>query len=434
MSDEHRADVAGYEGNPIIRTPVLDELARTGVVFRNAYTPSPVCIPGRQSIMAGRFPRNCGCEHFGEDLPPGAMTFARQFSRHAYQTVACGKLHHTGPDQMQGWLRRYGADIHVHPKHVDGRDEAAFQSYAPSPMKGKRSLKVELIKSGVGRGRLTHDADRMALDGAMTFAGHHFLDPYFDRCDPSQPVLLKLSFNRPHYPFYTTEEKFTYYLNRVRPFGDQEPFDHPYLARRHMRPGEDVSERDMRRATAAYYGMIEEVDDDFGRLLEHLRHAGQNLDDWIIVYTSDHGEMLGEHGIWEKKQFFEGSARVPLIIRWPQKFAPRVVGENVSLCDLFATLCELAGLPVPAGLDSRSLVPLMRGDAGRWDNEAVSQYQGKNLMIKRGNLKYQSYGADIPEVLFDLSKDPGECRNFIGEPDYADELDAFRRRRAELGF
>ena len=105
MSDEHRADVTGYEGNDIIRTPTLDEIARTGIVFRNAYTPSPICIPARQCIMSGQLPKTCGCEGW-RDLRPGHMTFARLFSQYAYETVAFGKLHHQGSDQMQGWTQR----------------------------------------------------------------------------------------------------------------------------------------------------------------------------------------------------------------------------------------------------------------------------------------------------------------------------------------
>ena len=178
-----------------------------------------------------------------------------------------------------------------------------------------------------------------------------------------------------------------------------------------------------------------------------LEHVGQDLDDWIIIYTSDHGEMLGEHRLWEKTKFFEGSARVPLIIRLPGGAnGGRVVAENVNLCDLFATICELARVPSVDGLDSRSLVPLLQGEGAGWDNETISHYGGthlgheerfdryENLMIKRDDLKYQYYGPDMPEVLFDLSRNPGETVNYINDPHYAVPLDAFRRRRDALGY
>jgi choline-sulfatase len=180
--------------------------------------------------------------------------------------------------------------------------------------------------------------------------------------------------------------------------------------------------------------MIETVDKHYGAVLETLRHVGQDLDDWIIICTSDHGEMLGEHSIWEKQKFYEASVRVPLVIRWPRGFdSGRVVNENVNLCDLFATLCDLSGIPAPSGLDSRSLVPLLRGQSDGWDSETVSQFNDNHLMIKRDHLKYQYYGPDLPEVLFDLEKNPQETINFIDDTDYANVVVRFRQRCAELG-
>ncbi|MBT4815419.1 MAG: hypothetical protein HON70_06955, partial [Lentisphaerae bacterium] len=146
------------------------------------------------------------------------------------------------------------------------------------------------------------------------------------------------------------------------------------------------------------------------------------------------GEIFGEHGIWEKQKFYEASARVPLIVRWPKRFAGgKVVQENVNLCDLFATLCELCDIPCPSGLDSRSLVPLMEGDVAGWDNETVSQFGPHNVMIKQGDLKYQYYGPDMPEVLFDLARDPREREDVISDPGYSEQVARFRRRLAQLG-
>lgn len=434
MSDEHRADVTGYAGDAVVRTPVLDELARTGVVFRNAYTPSPICIPGRQALMSGQFPRTCGCESFGQDLPPGHMTFARRFSQYAYHTVAAGKLHHTGTDQLQGWLQRIGSEVQMSPQFIEDRDNASFAASVRGLAGVKWSDTKEVLRAGIGHSPHIVQ-DEYALTGALDFVQQYFTDPYYDRQQPERPLLLKLSLNQPHYPYFTSEEKFTYYLNRVQPFLDEPVIDHPFLSQRQVRPGVDASPRDLRRAVAAYYGMIETIDEMYGRTLAALKAVGQNLDDWIIVYTSDHGEMLGEHGIWEKQKFFEASVRVPLIIRWPSGFAgSRVIDENVNLCDLFATLCDLADLPTPAGLDSRSLAPLLRDEAGEWDNETVSQFGGRNLMIKRDALKYHSYGPEMPEVLFDLARDPSERENFIDDPQYAEDLTAFRARRQVLGF
>ncbi len=431
MSDEHRADILGYAGNSIVRTPVLDELARGGVVFRNAYTPSPICVPGRQCLMAGQLPKTCGCQGWF-DLPPNYMTWARRLAQYGYRTVACGKLHHIGPDQMQGWTTRIGMDIRMDARHLEGRVEAEVARYQP-PIAHKWSQAKEVQRAGVGRAHHAgHDA--YAVQGALRFIEEHFLDAFYDRATPDTPLLLKVSLNQPHYPYITnSQEKFEYYLNRVPLPRNAELFDHPFLGGNFkVRAGEEVSEREMRRAIAAYYAMIETVDAQFGRLLDALRHAGEDVDEWIILYTSDHGEMLGEHGVFEKQRFFEESVRVPLFIRWPQRFAPRVVEENVNLCHLFATLCDLCDLPIPEGLDSRSLAPLMRGETATWDNETVSQFGAHNLMIKRDHLKYQHYGSDSPEVLFDLQADPGETRNFIAGPEYAKAVASFRERLSQL--
>ncbi len=434
MSDEHRPDVLGYAGNLVVRTPRLDALAESGVVFTQAYTPSPICIPGRQAMMSGQLPRTCGVERFGQDLAPGYMTFARRLAQYAYHTVAAGKLHHTGPDQMQGWNQRLGSEIRVADHHIQGRHEPSFAPYARTFRRVKWSDTKEVLRAGVGWPP-SHAADAYALQGTLNFIRDHFTDPYFDRARPERPVLLKVSFNQPHYPYQTTQERFEYYLNRVEPFMDEPVFDHPFLSQRQVRPDVDATERDLQRATAAYYGMVETIDDFYGQVLDALTAVGQDLDDWIILYTSDHGEMLGEHGIWEKQKFFEGSVRVPLFIRWPRGFdGGRIVTENVSLCDLFATLCELAEIPVPEGLDSRSLAPLCRGDSAHWHNEVISQFGGRNLMIKQDALKYQYYGADMPEVLFDLDRDPSERVNLIEDSRYRDDLHRFHLRCRELGF
>ncbi|MEX0777218.1 MAG: sulfatase-like hydrolase/transferase [Phycisphaeraceae bacterium] len=449
MSDEHRADVAGYAGNTVVRTPTLDWLASTGVVFSNAYTPSPVCVPGRQSLMAGQLPRTTGCCRFGQDLPPNAMTWARVFGQHAYHATCAGKLHHVGPDQMQGWTNRIAPDAHVDDHHIAGRVESEFARYKPAPGIGKWTNEKEVQRAGVvGDGALIR-RDRTTVDAAVSYLDQYFINYDYDRPQTHRPLLLKVSLIQPHYPFVTDREKFGYYLNRVPVFDSRSRMDHPKLGTNPCGPVFDLTPRDLRRATAAYYGAVEEIDAQYRRVLDMLEHGGQNLDDWIIVYTSDHGEMLGEHGIWEKTQFYEASARVPLIIRWPQRFEPRLVNENVNLCDLFVTLCELADLPVPAdeqtgagrGLDSRSLVALMQGRADEWrqrhHNETISQID-RHCMIKRGALKYCWYqcrqGEAWPEVLFDLETDPGEARNVIGEPRYAEVVGLLRQRLAQLGY
>jgi choline-sulfatase len=183
--------------------------------------------------------------------------------------------------------------------------------------------------------------------------------------------------------------------------------------------GELVSAEQVRNATAAYYALVEQADREFGRVIAGLESHGEDLDDWTIVFTSDHGEMLGEHALWEKRKFYEGSVRVPLFIRLPSRFGPGRRRENVNLVDLFPTLCDLAGIPAPEDIDGRSLLPLLRGEGGDWDNRTFSQFEADHFMLKRGNLKYLTFGEWGPDVLFDLASDPGESSNRIAEAGYA---------------
>jgi choline-sulfatase len=431
MSDEHRADVTGYEGNSIVRTPTLDRLAKSGVVFSNAYTPSPICVPGRQCMMAGQLPKTCRCEGW-VDLEPGYRTFAREFSRYAYNTVCSGKLHHLTQDQMQGWTARVSPDAEMMERYIDNPIPEEFARYQAAPGTGKWSNQREIEEARAAEGPY-QTFDARAVDGGLTFLERYFADPLYLRPKSHRPLLFKLSLLQPHYPFFTDQDRFDYYLNRVPVFRD-EPCDHPFLSLSQQGKPVHASEDAVRRATAAYYGMIDQADTYFGRVLDKLESLGERLDEWIIVYTSDHGEMLGEHGIWEKTRFYEGSVRVPLIIRWPEGFpGGRVVRENVNLCDLFATLCDLAGLEIPGGLDSRRLTPLLRGQSADWANESVSQLGTSHVMIKQDALKYQYYGEDVPEVLFDLERDPGEKHNCVGDAAYTGAVRTFRDRLAQLG-
>jgi choline-sulfatase len=240
---------------------------------------------------------------------------------------------------------------------------------------------------------------------------------------------------QPHYPYQCDEELFSYYLRRVEPYVEdlQDNFDcHEFFK---IKIGEDVTLRDARRATAAYYGMVETVDRQYARVINRLEELNV-LDDFIIIFLSDHGEMLGQKGLWHKLQFFEAAARVPFSITAPQILpnVERIASQNVSLVDLFPTLCDLVDVPIPDGLDGRSLVPLMQGNAEGWSNEVYSEMyhnlNGPAEMVKIDDLKYSRFlERDWPEQFFDLGKDPQENHNLIDDPAYAADL---RRLRARL--
>lgn len=449
MTDEHRPDVSGFGGDPVARTPTMDWLAETGVTFTNAYTPSPICVPARQCIFAGQYPKTCGCEGW-IGLPSGHMTYATRFGQYGYKTTAFGKVHFQGLDQLKGWQSRPVGDVAC--GEVKDLKENFFDGFqVPTddrlncPGEMKWSDEKEVIRACTSNN--PDPEDELFTRGFEHAVEDHFVGTRYDRQMPQRPSLMYLGLYNPHYPYVCHEDKFRYYLPRVPDIKTEECFDHPFLGLSPWPPsplqtGKDIARRAVQRARAAYYAKVEAADDHLGRALDALRLANEDLDEWIIVYLSDHGDMLGEHGLWEKQKFFEESARVPLIIRWPKGLPQgQTIDQNVSLCDLFATLCDLADLEIPEGLDSRSLVPLIKGEASDWSNEVSSYFlqQGfSNVMIKQDHLKYQWYAHEeegiMPEVLFDLSRDPKEQTNFIDASEYTEAVDQFRKRKVELGY
>ena len=207
--------------------------------------------------------------------------------------------------------------------------------------------------------------DRYSVEGALMILDEYFVDEVHDR-PGDRPLLLAVSLSCPHYPYQCPEDLFNYYMRRVKPYVEDLPsnFDcHEFFK---VKIGEDVTYREAHRATAAYYGMIEWVDMQYTRVISKLEELNV-LDDFVVVFLSDHGEMLGQKGLWEKQQYFEASVRVPFSISWPHRF-PRgcdIVQQNVSLVDLFPTLCEVANVPIPDGLDGRSALAI-DGGTRRW--------------------------------------------------------------------
>ncbi len=290
----------------------------------------------------------------------------------------------------------------------------------------------EITNARAGKGHHLQQ-DLYTVDGALLFLDEYFVGEPYDR--PGEgPLMLAVSLNSPHYPYQCPEDLFSYYLRRVEPYVEElaEQFDCADFFK--VRVGTDVTWREAHRATAAYYGMIELVDRQYGRVIAKLEELNV-LDDFVIAFLSDHGEMLGQKGLWEKQQFFEASARVPFSITAPGSNAGggQTVRHNVSLVDLFPTLCDLADIPVPPGLDGRSLLPLMQGDAADWPNEVYCELyhelNGPSEMVKQDHLKYfRFHGRDWPEQLFDLDADPEENRNLVDDPVYAADLERLRTR------
>jgi len=440
INDEHRPDVLPIEGNLHIRTPTLDRFINEGVYFRNAYTPSPICVPARQSFLSGLYPRNCGSLNFGDPMPTQVRTIPGHLGNYGYYSCAAGKMHFAGGDVMHGWQERVGRDIvggNGYPYPAVSDDHYAQIDREPGTGMKQNKVIQEICDARPGMGHwMLHD--EYSVDGALLFLEEYFVNASYDRPIPN-PLCMAVSLWSPHYPYQCPLDLFNYYMQRVEPIIEEPNDKYECLDFFKVRVGEEVTYRQAHRASAAYYGMIEWMDQQFGRVVEKLEHLNV-LDGFVIVFLSDHGEMLGTKGLWEKQQYFDASGRVPFWIWYPRRFEcePQVIEQNVSLVDLFPTLCELADIPIPDELDGRSLVRLIEGHDQDWPNTVFSELwkaeNGPSVMVKEGGLKYYRVdnGERWPEQLFDLTKDRAERHNLIDDPLYDDALEKLRSKVAAL--
>jgi choline-sulfatase len=413
MSDEHAPQFSGFGGHPLVKTPHLDRLAAGGVRFRNAYCSSPLCVPSRMSFMTGRYPHHNGAYDNATALSSDAVTWAHLLRASGYDAVLCGKQHFVGPDQLHGFRTQLATDLHASNAHGIFDWERGTPA-APRPWPG-------VAQAGPGTTR------EIEVDDAVEAAALAYLR---DPARRERPWALNVGFIAPHFPLVVPQPYWDLYppetvdLPRI-PAGHLEG-QHPVFKRmRAMFGAVDFPEEQVRRARAAYYGLITYLDDKVGRLLTALEETGQ-LEHTLVVYTSDHGEMAGEHGMWRKSTFYEHAARVPLILSGPGLPRGRRVERNVSLVDVTATLVEAAGTSPLTPLDGDSLLPLARGDAGAdsaWKDEAFGEYLAHGVarpvaMLKRGPHKL-IYSLGDPPLLFDLAADPGELDDLGADPAHA---------------
>lgn len=435
MADQLRAHAVPAYGNTTVDAPHLASLAEDGVVFESAYCNSPLCAPSRSSMLTGRLPSRIGVYDNGAELAASTPTLAHYLRTAGYRTCLAGKMHFIGPDQLHGFEERVTTDM-----YPAGLDWTPDWSRSPGDRLPWYHDMSSVLDPEVSEATLQTDFD----DEVAFHSVRKILD--LARSDDRRPFFLAASFIHPHDPWDVPSR----YVDRYR---DAE-FDLPDVATiadedldphsrrvRSMCGGEglDVGVETIRHARRAYHAAVSYVDDKIGQLLEALETSGMR-DDTIVIVTSDHGEMLGERGLWYKMTFFEASARVPLIVTAPGRFAPGRVAENVSLVDLLPTVLEIAndGRPfVPADpIDGTSLVPLLRHDAGApWPDTVLGEYLAEGtlapmVMIRRGPYKYVRCPGD-PDQLYDLSSDPQELSNLAAGSAHANVLREFQEESGE---
>lgn len=403
VSDQHSYRYCGFMGHPVVRTPNLDRIAARGTVFRNTYCGSPLCAPSRAGMLSGCYPSDvnsfCNSTTWDGSLPawPALLRDA------GYQTFGCGKMD-TDERYDLGITQTYGLG-NDHAKKPD------ITSFFRRPLCSRVDERVQI--NGASRAVRNRGDDRCA-DATIEFI----------KRQGSQPWVAYAGFHMPHPPYVAFEQHFNYYLNRVDmpnvPPGYLEELHFVYQQMRHFKNiATPIPEERIRRARVAYFGMITELDESIGRLWSALETSGQ-LENTIFIYTSDHGDALGEHGLWLKNNLFDGAARVPLVVAGAGVPAGLVVDTTIGHADLVRTMLEWGEAALHPKLRGHSLQPLLRG--GQSDHPgwayAESHSEGNctgSFMIRKGDWKYIHF-TWFDGLLFNLAEDPGEFVNRIADP------------------
>lgn len=431
-TDQHSPHVTGCYGDSLVQTPNLDRLAANGALFTDTYCTSPICVPSRMAMLSGRHPYQNEVWTNEHILDSSIPTVAHAMGAGGYRPVLIGRMHSLGPDQLHGYAERLVGDHG--PNHL-GSPRGISRGVLDGTAGPER---VSLRKSGPGQSAYqVHDEDVTAATvdylnrlGVQKRAG--MLE---------HPFSISVGLMLPHPPYVARAEDYERYRSAMTMPHKPEPFTddlHPYLHWWRQHTGiEAVTEEEILRARASYWGLVHRVDVLVGQMLQALEENGF-LENTLIVYTSDHGDMEGEHGLWWKHTFYEESARVPLLISWPGQIpAGQRCERVVSALDVNATILDALSCPPLPHSEGRSLLPLIDGKTEKpaWDDVAYCEYCTDQFgppegafqrMVRQDEWKLCYYHWQPPQ-LFNLKKDPDELHDLGRDPAYAqirDELTA----------
>ncbi|MGR3512861.1 MAG: choline-sulfatase [Paracoccaceae bacterium] len=427
MADQLAPQFTGAYGHGVAKTPHLDALAARGMRFDAAYCNSPLCAPSRFAFMSGQLISRIAAYDNASEFKASTPTFAHYLKALGYRTCLSGKMHFVGPDQKHGFEDRVTTDIYP----ADFAWTPDWEAYDERIDKWYHNMQT-VKESGVAA--TTYQID---YDDEVGFAARRWLlDVARDKAmGNAAPFMMVASFIHPHDPYVARPEFWDLYSDDeidmpafVPPLEDLDPH-----ARRVMDGIEAsyiaLTEEEVRRARRAYLANVSYFDSKIGELMKVLEEIGE-IDNTIVIVTADHGDMLGERGLWYKMNFFEHSARIPLVIAGPG-VVQGSAANACSLLDLMPTFLEIAGgsedmLGEP--IDGRSLMPLARGEADPMD-EAIGEYCAEMtpapvFMIRRGPLKYIHCDLDPPQ-LYNVVADPLERVNLVTDPAHAEDAVRF---------
>ncbi|MFW6045160.1 MAG: sulfatase-like hydrolase/transferase, partial [Planctomycetota bacterium] len=431
LSDQHSAACAGFAGNDVVRTPNLDRLAEEGTVFDAAYTSCPLCVPARSAFLTGQLPSSTGVYRNQQMIPCNVTTFLHSLGAAGYETVLCGRMHFKGVDQRHGFTRRIFGDV----THTYKSGVGDF-----GPFSGALGMGGCMDLVGAG------DSPILEYDRQVVRAAVNYLEQ-----DHERPQCIVVGTYGPHFTYCCSPDLFDEYWPQVEVpptfFPENDP-DHPVKEskaqrqRTNMVTGEeeDVNEHLARAARAAYYGMITELDGHVGTMRKAWeRYLDRSGREGVFMYTSDHGDTVGEHGVFGKQTFYEGSARIPMIVAGDGVAAGQSVQAPVSIVDIAPTLRDLTGVQQLPHTDGLSLCSVLRGESPAQDRTVLSEYMegwGKNIhagrMVRQNQWKLIHYEqCQEKDLLFDVANDPQERRDLSTEkPNILQQL----RDRAQSGW
>jgi len=424
LADDMRPDCIAALGHPVIKTPNLDTLARQGMVFTRAVAAYPICNVSRAEILTGTTAFRNGVGYPGSKINPTLATWAGTLRDAGYHTWECGKWHNDGQPTSRGYEETRGlftaggmpkgSKLKCLPDHA-GRTATGYVGYTFKTDDGK----VELDK-GVG---LTPLTTRQITDAALEFINRKSAKPFF----------LHVNFTAPHDPrLFPPGYENLYDPAKIplpRNFRPQHPFEHGNLTGRdEVLLPKPLVPAELREELAVYYALISDMDEQIGRIIAALRANGQ-LDNTIIIFSSDQGMAMGSHGLLGKQNLYEHTFGVPLIFRGPG--IPQGVRSRADcyLRDLFPTTCELAGIPIPATVQAKSLVPVIKGKADAIYDFVIGYFTNTQRAIRAGDWKLIEYPRIGKTQLFNLRDDPDELNDLSDKPETAD---ARKRLAAQL--
>jgi choline-sulfatase len=418
-------------GHKLVQTPHMAALADTGVVFENFYCNSALCGPSRFSFMTGQPNHRIGAYDNASEFPASIPTFAHYLRLAGYRTCLAGKMHFVGADQLHGFEDRVTTDIYP----GDFGWTPTWEQ--PGKVHWWFHNMLSVTESGPYDRTLEIDYDEEVAWKAERWLWDHA------RSTDGRPFCQVVSLMHPHDPYLAPRHLWDRYRDDdidmpavpyIAP-ADRDPFSQRMWAL-YDRDEYEVTDQHIRTARHGYYSMVTYADALLGRVMAPLQKLGL-ADNTIVMVVADHGDMLGERGLWFKMVHFERSIRVPLIINWPVELQPRRVRENASLIDVLPTFLDIAGVgnrPLAAPITGASLLPLARGEAKDWPDAVHGEYMAEGttepvFMIKRGTLKYITAVGDPPQ-LYDTIADPHELTNLAGQPAFAQTVSHFAAEAA----